>query len=96
MTSAAAGALQAFVVVTEYDPADGERAPVREHAYDLEHAQLAGHETRASVPVVFPAAERGWSATPQAPRCRRCGEAVDETVRRVDAGSTTTSRRRTR
>lgn len=57
--------MQGFIVVMEClgaglppDGADGRRVPVREHAYDLDTATLAGHPPGTGPRVGFPSCQR--------------------------------------
>lgn len=59
---------------------DGRRVPVREHAYDLETATLAGHPVGSGPRVGFPPCQRGWNSQPQVGRCPACDIEVQRMV----------------
>jgi hypothetical protein len=79
--------MQVYIVAIEYLGARpgagtcGRRVPVREHAYDLESATLAGHSDAVAPRVGFPSCLRGWNTEPQNARCPDCDTAVDRIVR---------------
>lgn len=87
--------MRGFIVAMEYlgdglgAGTSGRRVPVREHAYDLETATLAGHLPGAGPRVRFPTRPRGWKSQPQAGRCPACNAAVQRIVRDLIATAVT-------
>jgi hypothetical protein len=81
--------MQVFVVAMEYRGetltagTGARRVPVREHAYDIGTATLAGHPSRDMPRLGFPARQRGWNSRPQAARCPDCDAVVQLIVRDV-------------
>jgi hypothetical protein len=57
------------------------RAPVCEHAYDLDDATLAGHHAGDLARVGFPVCQRGWNTPEQAACCLDCDVAMQRAVR---------------
>ena len=96
--------MQVFVVAMEYRGetliagAGAPRIPVREHAYELETATLAGHPAQEMPRLGFPARQRGWNSHPQAARCPDCDTVIQRIVREMIclAVATTTGRHRHR
>ena len=78
--------MRAFIVVMEYTGETlgaGEgapRVPVREHAYDLQTAALAGHRAGPLPRVGFPTCQRGWNSQPTITRCLDCDTIVQGIV----------------
>lgn len=81
--------MQVFVVAMEYrgDTLESEvaapRVPVREHAYGLETATLAGHPDQELPRLGFPGRQRGWNSHPETTRCPDCDCAMQRIVRAV-------------
>jgi hypothetical protein len=79
--------MRAFIVAMEYrgetfrTGKGAPRAPVCEHAYDLETATLAGHRAGVLPRVGFPACQRCWNSQPEVGRCRDCDIVVQCVVR---------------
>jgi hypothetical protein len=92
--------MQVFVVAMEYRGetltagTGARRVPVREHAYDVGTATLAGHPAPDMPRLGFPARRRGWNSRPQAARCPDCDLVVQRLVREVIRAAVAAAARR--
>ncbi len=76
-----------FIVAVEYRGSDlpqhtaGQRAGIREHAYDIDAGAVVDHIPPAVAPRLgFPKPQRAWNSTPQLTRCVDCAATVTHAV----------------